>query len=54
MNPQLHHNVAFARMADELRRAERERRVGVRRARREVERGRRERRAHARLLRRFA
>ncbi|HEX8205682.1 MAG TPA: hypothetical protein VF587_06470 [Solirubrobacteraceae bacterium] len=54
MNPQLHHIVAFTHMADQLRDADRRRRVGVRRARREIERGRRERRPHARLLRRYA
>ena len=53
MNPQLHHTVAFARMADELRAAERRRRAGSR-ARRETAHGLRGHRARARLLRRFA
>jgi hypothetical protein len=41
MNPQLHHTVAFARIADDLRRADRRRRQPLRRPR-------------SRLLRRFA
>ena len=54
MNTQLHHTVAFTRMADELRAAERRRRFGVSVARRDSKRGQRERRPRPRLLRRFA
>ena len=54
MNTQLHHTVAFTRMADELRAAERRRRFGVGVGRRERRRGRREGRPRLRFRRRFA